>query len=464
MTDCKYVVLKASIIIAAVCFLAACGPEKEVQWSPDGKQAAVISDNKLYLCDDQGNLSSLLAEEVERVAWLPDSKRLAVVISRKIHTWKELVQTAPLDFDEKKIAAAAPVAREEFLSYGGDPDKFRPSNAGSLTLEQWVAATLFIKDHSDSGVKEKLAEKWKDLEETTCDVTFVRVMPAPPVEPKDGILLLSTLGEIHELLAAPDGGVLALVTKRTEGWGDYEERSLLVASIGASGKPALVADRVSQFPDWSPDGRELVFVRSEAQASGSEPLHLGSISRRSVRDVQGAILRELPEAKDLAVVLFNETMKVRCLPDGRVLFSAPDVSLPSGTAGLPSRQTLFFLDPKQLVSVSRVFPHSVDLRLPDRVDLFELSPDQKRVAIPGSKGRASVVTLATGEIVAIIEQDTPNDLGTVPVWRNNDQLCLTVPAGSRWGSSKRNEVVLWSSGKATIFSKSWPDSVIAGVK
>jgi hypothetical protein len=453
---------KVLILLAASMYLVACGPEKTVQWSADGKHAAIVSGGSLYLSDDQGNLSNPTADGVERVAWLPDSSRLVVVCKRELDAWDELVSMAPLGFDEKKIIAAAMTAKNEFSGYEGKLDDFRPSNAGSLTTEQWAAAVFYLKFLGDPGFKEKLGDGWKEIENMKAEVRTVRVMPASADPAENGISLFATLEEMDELRMAPDGGALAFVTRRGEGFGDGQVRSLSVIAARAGGKPVLVADRVSDFPDWSPDSRDLVYIRCETKDTGE--MRLGRITRRTVRDTQGAILENPSDAVDLAMVIFRDTLKVRCLLDGRILFAAAEAALPAGNNQIVNRLTLFSLDPGQAGSVSRILPRSMDQNLPDRADLFEVSPDGRYIAVPGSKGRISKVTLATGEVTAIIGKDSSEDLRTIPVWRNSQQLCLVAPAGSGYASSKRDEVILWSEGQATIVSQSWPNKVLEGIK
>jgi hypothetical protein len=171
-----------------------------------------------------------------------------------------------------------------------------------------------------------------------------------------------------------------------------------------------------------------------------------------------------PEARDLAEVVFDKDLKVRCLRDGRVLFAAAEVSLPAPVSESSHKPVLFMLDTAGALSVRRALPAAVDAKVPDRVDLFEVSPDETRVAIPGSKGRVAIVTLSTGEIREIIGNYPQGDLRTVPVWRSPDQLCLLAPAGSRFTSPKRDEIVLWSPDRATVLSRTWPDEVVAGIK
>lgn len=455
ITACKILILVAGGI-----YLAACEAEKAIQWSADGKWAVVLSDDSLYLCDDQGNLSGPLLKGVERAAWLPDSSHLAVVRKQDL-TWDELAATAPLGFDKQKIISAATIAANELHGYEGKLDDFRPSNSKALTSEQWTAALLYLKLHEGPWLEEKLGDDWKDIENLKAAVQSVWVIPAFSAPAENGIRFFATLDGIDDLRAAPDGRVLAIVTSHGSGFDDKRTTSLSVVDLRAESEPILVATRVSRFPDWSPDGRDIIFVRYEAEDTNET--QLGRISRVSVRDAEGAILGKFSKAEDLATVLFQGAVKVSCLPDGRILFAAAEATLPAGKNQLSNQLTLFSLNPGEGGAISRILPGSADQNLPDLAGFFEVSPDGRNVAVPGSKGEVSIVTLASGELTPIIGKGSA-DLRTIPVWRNSQQLCLVAPAGSRYTSSRRSEVILWSENQTTILSQHWPDSVLKNIE
>jgi hypothetical protein len=452
----------ALIALAAAILLTACGPEKKLWWSADGDRAAIVSSGKLYLCDERGELSGPLAEGVECVAWFPDSRRIAIASKREIDNWEELVKAAPADFDEKKVIATASDMREELLAYDGELDDFKPSNARQLSMQQWMAAAFYLSLQEDPRLKNKIGDQWKDFDHMKVQVSTILVMATDANTANGARPLFSTLNDIVGLSLAPDGAALACVTSRSEGWAESEVRSLLVLAAEARDESKLVADHVSAYPDWSGDSRALVFVRREAPDSDSGGL--GIITRQTVRDEKGALLRQLPEHQDLVAVLFRDTLKFRCLGDGRLLVAAAEVTLPAGIKDLSHSPTLFTLNPAEKAVISRLLPRSADSNLPDRADLFELSPDQKHVAIPGNKGRISVVTLATGEVTEVIDTDNADSLRTIPVWRNSDQLCLVAPANSAYASSQRAEVILWSRQKTAAISRHWPDALIDGIK
>ncbi len=455
-----------TLFLLLALFLVACGPEKRIQWSPDGKKAAVLADGNLILADEQGNLSAPVAEGVTRMSWLPDSTQALVVIEKKVRSWDEVVRLVPNELKEKEIAAAAQAVTEELVGYSGKIDDFKPSNAAALTGEQWAAALLYAKSQADPRLKSKLGEKdWKEFEELEVDVSTLRLITTASSKAGDGRTLLTTMSAIEEPRISPDGAVAALVTKHTRGWFGPEEWRLSVISLAAGGAPVQIADRVARFPDWTPDGSSVVFVQSEREQAGdSSGDSIGIVGRRTIRDKTGAVMAELQPAVSLAKVLFQDGMKLRCLRSGRILFSAQGVSLPVAVKDFPGRMSLFEIQPGATVTVKRLLQDSVEQGLPDRIDLFELSPDETRIAVPGSKGKVSVISLGKGEVEQVVDKDGPNDIPTIPVWRNNDQLCLVVPPGSPMGSGRRAEIVLWGMGQPRIVSQQWPESAIPWLK
>lgn len=455
-----------AVLLPLALFIAACRPEKLVQWSPDAKRAAVIANGTLFIADEQGALSRPIAEGVTRMSWLPNSTQALVVIERKVGSWDDLVRLAPVDLKEKEIIAAAQAATEELLGYEGKIDDFKPSNAAALTGEQWAAAFLYTKNQGDLRLKQKLGEKeWKDFEELEVDVRSLRIIAMTTNPAGDGQTLLTMMTEIGEPRIAPDGAAAAIVTKHTRGWSGSEDRALSVISLSAGSTPVYVAGHVSEYPDWTPDGSGLVFIRCENDPAGdSSGDSIAIVGKRTVRDKAGAVTTELPPPIDLARVLFGDHLKVRCLRDGRIIFSAHEVSLPAAVNEFPGRITLFEIQPGTPVAVNRLLPDSIEQGLPDRLDLFELSPDQKRIAVPGSKGKVSVISLGKGEIELVVDKDGPNDLLTIPVWRDNNQLCFGVPPGSPMGSARRAEIVLWGLGQPRIVSLLWPESAVPWLK
>src|SRR5690242_10334428 len=84
----------AALAATVVCFLGGCVSQRII-WSPDGKQAAVLADKGLHVCDAEGRLSGLLVPDTRIAAWFPDSVRLAVVVQERFQTWADLKQRMP---------------------------------------------------------------------------------------------------------------------------------------------------------------------------------------------------------------------------------------------------------------------------------------------------------------------------------------------------------------------------------
>jgi hypothetical protein len=106
--------------------------------------------------------------------------------------------------------------------------------------------------------------------------------------------------------------------------------------------------------------------------------------------------------------------------------------------------------------------------LPNRVDCFVVSPDHKKVAVPGDKGEVALLDLETGRVTPIQgEIDLYNGNNALnpmlPAWRGAGEFCYVAPSGQASGSSNRCEVAVASiastNGAKRILSQSWPRSM-----
>src|SRR5207247_661675 len=109
---------------------------------------------------------------------------------------------------------------------------------------------------------------------------------------------------------------------------------------------------------------------------------------------------------------------------------------------------LFALDPERQPGVVRLISRQVETALPKGLYLgaFELSPDEKRVAILGmeeNKGRIAVLTLASGDIEEVVK-DAPEIEAQVPAWRTADEVSFLAPAKTPGGSPDRDAIVIHS--------------------
>jgi hypothetical protein len=271
-----------------------------------------------------------------------------------------------------------------------------------------------------------------------------------------------SLDAFEGLRVSPDGQAVAF---RGAAPGDDSAKPLFVLPLDGSRPPVHVADRVAQFPDWSADGRQLVYATTKATIEdGGKELRLGIIAQRRVRDEGGAWLATLPDPEELAGIVFQNEVRVRCLRDGRVLFATMEIQLPCTSEDMPQRAALFAVDPGRQPGVTRLVSRQAESELPDAIFLFEVSPDECHVTVPGGNGRVAVLTLATGETWEIVGEKEVDHLRTEPSWRSADELCFAFVPGPE-GAKERAAIALvkldWAAHKAErkIISAAWPEDL-----
>lgn len=464
--------LRILVSVAMAAVLAGCIP-KRVVWSPDGKLAAVVGNDGLYLCDEDGNLSQRVAEgvetEVTAAAWYPDSRRLLVVRQRPARTWEEVVAALPAGH-QKDVKELAGQIRAAILDHDGRWDEFSVPGSEKLTYQEQLSAKLYVRDRLSDGLAEKMGEHWKDFSDVEASVNDLQVyeITGPMIAAPRGIVSQSvnSVGEPH---ISPDGRYVAYISEMA---GTDFFRLWVVPADGSEGARP-VDDLVAYFPDWSADGRYLVYAKATfAEAEGSDTVQLGSITRREVCDEQGALLEEFSGGDDLAGLIFSPWIKVCCLRDGRVLFASAEVALPATAKDMPEYASLFAVHPGRQATVTRVVPRStsmIEFGAWLALGAFEVSPDEDRVTLLGEGGTVAVFDIATGHLERVQPDQFPSGqygakIPTPPVWRSSEQLCFAVPTGSEMGSPERGEIVLWSREETRAISKSWPDEVAGFLK
>ena len=177
------------------------------------------------------------------------------------------------------------------------------------------------------------------------------------------------------------------------------------------------------------------------------------------------MLTTLPDAEELAGTAFQNELRVRCLRDGRILFATIELQLPCTSVDMPQRAGLFAIDPGRQPGVTRLVPRSTEGELPDAMLLFEVSPDERHVSVPGGDGQVAVLTLATGQAWQVLSTKEVDHLRTVPTWRTSDELCFAVVPGPE-GEKERAQIALarldWKAQTAEqqIVSADWPDAAV----
>jgi dipeptidyl aminopeptidase/acylaminoacyl peptidase len=432
-------------MMASVLFLVLAGcVTQRIVWSPDGKQAAVLTDAGLYLCDGDGTLSGLLLPDVAGVAWFKDSKRLAVARTQSCTNWQGLAAAlSPHGREDVKRGAAGLLAKLQ----NGSRDQVLEAER-EAEKKQLPARLLYLRDEG-GGDALKLLAGAKELKGLKADVITLAVAQVSNRAVNVGPILAGEIGDAMEIRISPNGAAIAYTT----------EDGLSVVEAGGPEPGWLVAGKAAAYPDWSPDGNSLVYITTESTNSAGG-VELGVLTRQRVLDDSGRLKIESAK-EELAGVLFDGSARVRCLRDGRILFASEEWRLPVTTNDLPQRQQLFALDPERQSTLTALVPHSTHEMLPANLSYFEVSPDEKRVAIGGDKGRVAVFTLATGN-VDLVQDATDADLKSIPCWRSASELCYIAIPGAGTDSHKA-EVALWENGKTRILSRSWPETARKGL-
>jgi len=465
-------------LVLAALIVAGCDPTN-YSWSPDGRWMAVFTDGGLRLCDADGNLSPTTIPGVKVAAWFPDSKR--VLVSREIEakTWDEVAKyLSPKQLQE--ITDAAETARQALLAYdwnapnADDWDKFGDAftakhpltEQDKRVLNEYVGAiALYVRDHEDAQLRQTIPpDRQKELQSVTQSVQFLEVYGVDPFTATPIAQLMTTLQGINSLRVSPTGAAAIVVTS-----GD-RAGDLLV--LGTDGKhPAMqISDRAASSPDWSADGRDVVFIQAAQKPATGDAALLGSLSRVTVIGDNGAPLAKPAAAEDVAGLIYDQRSRVRCLKDGRIMFASAQVALPSTASDMPQRPQLFSVIPSNAATVNRVLSREVVETLGNSAEYFELSPDGQRVSIPDQTGKVDVVDLRSGEVITVqskpvvssADQNHQPALYTIPQWRSNDELTFMAP-----GDDGRPSLILWSISKKAgkTLSTNWPpgttDSIAA---
>ena len=450
---------------------AGCDLHDFIHWAPDGQHAFVQGNDGTWLIDGSG---AILGPATDARAWLPDSHHVIAVRAVKPKIWDEYAQLLGTD-EVDRVTEAADRLLKVLQDYHGAWSNFTDSvsykkwkqaeQVGEIDNEIWFlqSTTFYLRQTNPRAIAPildaMLAEEKSKIDDLTPDIHEIVIRNALPSEPPADQLLTRFPFGILWMGASPDGQVIAFTA-------DTPEHPSLYVIPRVPHAQATLVDKGVKEADWSTDGQNLVYAKMTAPKPLSEnDVQLGTITSRQVCGSNDQLLAEFPAARDLAGLLLSGKMtRVACLPDGRILFAAAPVHLPAITADMPGQLTLFALPAGATQSVaSVVLPADID-RLPNRADRFVLSPDKKRVAIPGNAGQVSVLFLDSGKLVPLqadnVYSNTQDSGQLIPSWRSANEIALAVPPGDPAGSTKRVEVALVNlGGGKTLISRSWTNNM-----
>ena len=451
--------------------------ERKVTWSSDGKTAAVIGTDGLRLCEIDGEFSDVLVNGARLAEWVDigGQEHLVALRYRSVDSWqaieKQIVEplrtalVAEGDAVVEKLRTGAKW-REQF----GDLSGFNRSSDWA-TNDPWEQATkLYVLAQLSEQEWKKVG---KEVEAEELRARFGEIVVYPKLtgfllgEPKS--ISRAFIGSFDELRISPTGDHAAFVIAA-----DTPANGLwIVALDGEQVKEPtelrIEAGKVGFFPDWTPDGRSLVYTkpdRTGADDSAAE-VSLGHLVSRQVIGEAGELLKDGAEERK-AWLLFYEHGRVRCLSDGRILCSAIEANFPVTDADLPQSDQLYQFDPARSATLTRVLPAQTLASLPDMVALYEVSPDGRNLVVADSEmSQVFMVDIASGELNSLQEEDL-SDISWMPSWTPDGQLCFrgrlpVEPAEGESPTKEPVEVLLWDGENYQAISKDWPDDLRRGL-
>ncbi len=436
------VVSAAGLLLLA----SGCGVQRVV-WSPDGTRAAVMGEQGLCFSDPEGKVSGVLVSNVAMAEWFPDSHKLALVRATKTQSWADF-QTHLRPEDRDSVVQQGQSILKEWLNTGRD------WKAALNGMENSGAVALYFK--SLDGVKEKVGADWAELDQKDATLYELYIGTVNGNEVALGAALVQTLQQPLPLglRVSPTGAAIAMTTDA----GKRHGARLIVVPADGSAPEKIVSEDACGHPDWTKDGRSLVYINAVGAMTSDDDLRLSALTRRQVVNALGAIEVQTNH-DDLAGMLFDANLGVRCLSDGRILFIALDLQLPVTAPDMPQRPQIFCLDTRRQATLTRLIPRGVMEDLP-HAGFFEVSPDEKKVLMAGDKGAVTILTLADGNVTTV-QTAGDDDPPSFPSWRG-DEVCYLFASPTNSGTHTW-EVALWKDGTNRVISAGWPADLRKGM-
>ena len=467
----RYFLAVAGVLL----FCAGCDPTDWVCWAPDGEHAFVQgADNNTFLIDRTGKI---VGKATDARTWLPDSRRVVAVHAAKPTSWDEYARLLGPDRAAKATSAAASMT-QVLQTYHGDWARFGESAeyrkwendvVGHTFRAEWLtqAVVLYLQQTNPRILVPIVTTNSFSITELIPDIYELSIHNVLPSDPPAERLLARFPDEIVSVFPSPSGQNLAFAVA------EPDHPALYLIPQATNSSPQKVDDGVTEAA-WSTDGRDLVYAKTTVPYDLLQnSMQLGTITSRRVCGTKGQMLAKFEDSKDLAGIILGQSDSVRstfvaCLPDGRILFAAAPIRLPALTSDEPSHLTLFAIRPGPTPTLESIV-HPADIpRLPNRVDRFALSPDKKRASIVDQQGNVSILSLDTGELLAIqptvVYSNSDKYTQLIPTWRTTNEVTCLVPVGDPSGNTVRVEVVLANlNGQRTAISLSWSNATVKGL-
>lgn len=436
--------------------------EKHVIWSPDGNRAAVIAKDGLHLCAPDGQLTPLLLPGVYEAAWLGDSQRLLVARQRSVADWASIAKALGPERTGRIAADAESLWKQ--LETGA---KWSLLSEGSGKKKDQVAENIYLRESHGDVLRTKLnAGEWDEIRSKSADISELVIARIVGDQIQQSAPLHKGLEKIEDIRVSPRDQAVAFTTESATN--DDKDSQLLVCRIDSAGA-ITAAERVAAYPDWTNDGRSLVYMQASGEGT-KDDIRLATLVQREVMDEKGQV-NVGKNAEELAGLFFQKMTRVRCLRDGRILFNAIEITLPVAGKDFPvdEHEKLYALDLARQATLVRMIPDGEQGKLPKGLTFFEVSPDERHVLFGGVDGEVCVLTLATGD-VQVWQEAGAYGLMAAPVWRNAEEITYARrnPFVDGKNPTRKAEVVLRKTAQGVgdhekVLSQGWTDEMLESV-
>jgi len=377
------------------------------------------------------------------------------VIARKesVTKWNPIAHAAGTKRAEALIAEAEAIWQK--LQTGAKWNLLTMSVSDDSEKKQ---ISIYLRERYGDALRAKVdVGEWDEISASKIDVHELVMAKLDGEKIIAGTQLYEGLGEIVEIRPAPADRAVAFVTEYKP---DKVGLRLQLARVNGSGAIS-VAERVTAFPDWTPEGRSLVYVQASGTGT-SDAIELGALVRREVlnADFQIAVA---DHGQELAGLVLTELNRVRCLRDGRIIFNAVELQLPMANDDFSDEnEQLFAIDPARQPTLVRLIPRKWTKELPQSLAFFEVSPDEKQILFGGIDSSVSLLTIATGEVAKIQSGDKDSDLRCAPTWRANGEFFYAKRMSEKDGKkpARSVEAVLRNGDKEKVLSAPWSDEMM----
>jgi hypothetical protein len=414
--------------------------EDRLAWSPDGKQAALRIDDRLYLMDATGKLSDVIASNVTGAAWLPDGRGLVLTRSMAVVKWSDAEQLLPAD----EITAAQALAKG-FLALG-----VRGLEQFDLKRPELASAAILYLYDTQSNALHEVVQKDKDPAKLEADLSNMRTTQVAEVSVlmlagKEPRVIERSLTSLSQALPSATAPLVAF----------QAGEKLTVAPLEGGTNRVTVSDNLLGSYGWTPNGKALVYANRISDKDNTE-ITIAGITHRLVVDTNAAL--SAGQSLPLGMNASTFTPRVKCLPDGRALFSGESLQLPSRAVAQPATR-FYLIDPALGTNAVPVAIPGEAGSLPQDLAAFASSPDGKQIAIVESGSDAVAVLDVASGAVEVVSPKRGWNSKVLPAWRGTNELYFAALPAS---STNRPELFRWRKDSAPVaISTNWPDAVVS---